>query len=104
MKQPNQITQTKFRPFINAEGNTQFTRTCDNCKGAVVVGSNDERRFIRRHGVNCKQIARKKFAKELAAGTRSVDADSDMRKLERSFDRATDREDEYTYDKRYEGQ
>lgn len=52
---------------------SKIVYVCDHCKARA--GAKDYNRFAKRHGVNCKKAERTAFTKQLAAGTRSVDAD-----------------------------
>jgi len=47
--------------------------TCPNCGAAAPETSKDRARFLRRHPKKC--VAHARFQKDLAAETRSVDAD-----------------------------
>lgn len=51
---------------------------CIPCGATVPDTSKYYNRFVKRHGVNCKQAERKAFTAQLASGTRSVDADGWM--------------------------
>jgi hypothetical protein len=55
---------------------------CTACGATVPDSSKHKNRFLKRHGVHCKQAERKAFTAQLAAGTRSVDADGWLEDVE----------------------